>query len=257
MGEREITIFFIIANLILLIFISGIIAFIIQYRKRKLEHNQEKMQINIKHQQEILANELHIQAQTMKNIGQEIHDNVGQKLTLASIYTQQLEHANKYPELKENFTNISKIINDSISDLRQLSKSLVDPEFTKADLLEMIKQEAKQINQAGVMKIKIETLLPHLQVNVTVKNAVFRIYQEFIQNSLKHANCKNINVSIAKIGQKIQMEMIDDGIGFDLAKTSTGIGLSNMKRRAEENTIGFHFESKINEGSKLILTINI
>lgn len=255
MGETEITIFIIIANLILLVFIGGIIVFIFQYRKRKLFHEQEKEQINLIHKQEILENELNTQAQTMKDIGQEIHDNVGQKLTLASIYTQQLEHANKYPELKDSLENISKIINDSIADLRQMSKSLVDPDLMKTDLLEMINNEAQQINQSGFLKLKIETALKQIPLKTSMKNSIFRIFQEFAQNSMKHANCKNIFIKITKKEEGLLFEMKDDGIGFNLQEKSSGIGLSNMKRRANELQVDFNFTSQLNQGTQLILTI--
>jgi signal transduction histidine kinase len=257
MGETEITIFIVIANFILLIFIGGIIVFIFQYRKRKLAHEQEKEQINLIHRQEILTQQIDTQTQTMKDIGQEIHDNVGQKLTLAAIYTQQLEHANNYPELKESFENISKIINDSISDLRQLSKSLVNPDSIKIDLLEMIKNEANQINQSGFLRMKIDTDFSKIPLETKMKNSIFRIFQEFTQNSLKHANCKNILINILKTEQGVVIKMIDDGNGFTIHEKNNGIGLSNMKRRAKEMDIDFEFTSKINEGTQLILTVNI
>lgn len=94
MGEREITIFIVIANVILLVFISGIIIFIAQYRKRRILHETEKEIISKTHQEELLSRQVEIQTQTMRDIGREIHDNVGQKLTLASIYSNQLSHEN-------------------------------------------------------------------------------------------------------------------------------------------------------------------
>ncbi len=107
MGKAEITIFIILINAILLIFIIGIIIFIFQYRKRKILHQKEKGIMEEKHRIELLNTQLEIQQQTMQFIGREIHDSVTQKLTLASIYTQHLEFENQYPGLLEKLKGIS------------------------------------------------------------------------------------------------------------------------------------------------------
>src|SRR6185436_9531091 len=101
MGQTEIIIFIVLANIILLIFITGIIVFVFQYRKRKLLHEREKIFLEKQHKLDLLNSQLQVQSQTMQFIGQEIHDSVAQKLTLASIYTQQLEFENADTPLNE------------------------------------------------------------------------------------------------------------------------------------------------------------
>lgn len=260
MGEREITTFIVIANVLLLIFISGIIIFIAQYRKRRMLHETEKEMISKTHQQELLSRQVEIQTQTMRDIGREIHDNVGQKLTLASIYSNQLSHEN--PAQNQKIEQISKLLNESLQDLRQLSKSLVQPQLAQFDLINLLEEEAKQINQTGV-KLKIKTELKALDLDLETKNSVFRLLQEFIQNSLKHSKCKYITVEIvhkeafasSEDFSKIQISIEDDGIGFDQNIKKEGIGLSNMKRRAYEIGAGFELKSEIGKGTKLTIII--
>src|SRR5581483_7437859 len=98
MGETEFKIFVFLATLILLVFIGGIIIFIFQYNRKKMRHEKEKEIMNIQHTQDLLHTTLEIQQQTMQDISREIHDNIGQRLTLASIYAIQLSFENKYPE---------------------------------------------------------------------------------------------------------------------------------------------------------------
>ncbi len=259
MGERELTIFIVIANVILLIFISGIIIFIAQYRKRRILHETEKEIISKTHQEELLSRQVEIQTQTMRDIGREIHDNVGQKLTLASIYSNQLSHEN--PAQNQKIEQISKLLNESLQDLRQLSKSLVQPQLAQFDLIALLEEEAKQINQTGV-KIKIKTDFKNLDLDFETKNSVFRLLQEFIQNSLKHSNCKNITIIVEKEAFassegffKTLISIEDDGIGFDQNIKKDGIGLSNMKRRANEIGADFELKSELGKGTKLILIL--
>jgi signal transduction histidine kinase len=252
MGEREITIFIVIANVILLIFIGGIVVFITQYRKRRILQEAEKERINKMHQQELLSNQIEIQTQTMRDIGREIHDNVGQKLTLASIYSNQLSYEN--PAQNQKIEQISKLLNESLQDLRQLSKSLVQPQLAQYDLLALLNHEATQINQTGV-KLKINTDLMSIDLDFEKKNSVFRLLQEFIQNSLKHSKCRNIIVNIDKIDEKLRISIEDNGTGFDQNLKKEGIGLSNMKRRANEIEASIELNSKVGKGTKLIIMI--
>ncbi len=255
--ETEVVIFIIIFNLILLIFISGIIVFVGQYRKRKILYAKEKELLNQIHRQELLSNQVEIQLQTMQDIGREIHDNVGQKLTLAAIYSQQIAHADQYPELSEKVEIISKLLNESLKDLRQLSKSLVQPPTVQGDLITLLQDEAKQINQTGFFKLQIKSDESKIDLGLSTRNAIFRLLQEFIQNSLKHSKCKNIVIDIQNTAQKLYISIEDDGIGFDLKIQKEGIGLSNMKRRAAEIGCNFNFESTQGQGTKLSIMLEL
>lgn len=164
MQQTEIIAFIIIANVILFVFIIGTILFIIQYRKRKLEHESEKNIINENYTKELLRSQLEIQTQTMQFIGREIHDNVGQKLTLASLYTQQLSYENKAPQINDKIENISHIINQSLTELRQLSKSLTDDSIADNTITALLQGECDKVNgtkNAGSISAVIKAI-PYL-----------------------------------------------------------------------------------------------
>ena len=113
MGKSQIIITIIVFNIFFIAFIIAIIAFVRQYRLKKKEHIMLLSTQQEEHQKELLSTQIEIQNQTMQYIGREIHDNIGQKLTLASLYTQQLAYENKAPQINENIENISAIINQS------------------------------------------------------------------------------------------------------------------------------------------------
>ena len=141
MGENTILISLILFNIFFLAFIAGIIIFIREYRIKKRAHVKEIHTIDETHKRELLETQVEIQTQTMQYVGQEIHDNIGQKLTLASLYTQQLAFENKAPQVNDSIENISNIINESLSELRQLSKSLTDNAIETHTLIELIANE--------------------------------------------------------------------------------------------------------------------
>ncbi|AFL82017.1 histidine kinase [Aequorivita sublithincola DSM 14238] len=259
MGERTIiTISFIIFNIVLIVFISGIIIFVKQYRAKKKAHMSEILNIDESHKKQLLETEMEIQSQTMKHIGREIHDNVGQKLTLASLYAQQLAFENKAPHINQNISNISDIINQSLSDLRELSKSLTSNTIDTDSLPTLIKRECDRINGLNIAKVSFTNKDEVKVDNYTIKSVLFRITQEFIQNSIKHAACKNIKVSLYKEQTNLFLKLEDDGIGFDVTNVkSNGIGLKNIEKRTELIGGVFKLESQQNQGTTLTIQILI
>lgn len=254
MKQSEIIAFIIIANIILIIFIVGIIQFIIQYRKRKIEHMQATDLLNEQHTQELLEKQLDTQQQTMQHIGREIHDNVGQKLTLASLYTKQLSiQANKNQD--EKIVAIGNMIDESLNELRLLSKTLTNPQLANAGLCFLLQEEAKRINLSGVCYVKVDCNESEISITQATKNILFRLLQEFIQNSLKHAGCKKITIDIQSQSNQIKITATDDGKGFDTQAPYTGIGLQNMQRRAEEIGAVYQLISHAGKGTTLILSI--
>lgn len=253
--ENELTGFFIVFFIILLSFITGTVLFIKQSRKKSIIHDKEKEEINAKHQLEIIGAQLASQTQTMQHIGTEIHDNVGQKLTLASLYSKQININNGNAEEKINA--VSKIIDESLTDLRQLSKSLINPALAAADLTGLLAEDAKRINASGVCYVSIIASQAQIILPADKKNILYRLLQEFIQNSLKHAGCRKIIIDLKQHENILTVTASDDGKGFDAATVSKGIGLENMRRRAVQLSADFNLTSKEGVGTKLTLQLHL
>lgn len=256
MGKTEILIPIILFNIFFIAFIIAIIAFVRQYRLKKKQHDMIMYHQKEEHQKELLSTQIEIQNQTMQHIGREIHDNIGQKLTLASLYTQQLAYENKAPQINESIENISEIINQSLTELRALSKSLTDDTINHFSIIELLQQEINIINVLKKCNVNFIFDDKKLDLNYQTKSVLLRISQEFIQNSIKHSKCKNITIDIKTINDKLKLSLSDDGVGFDINNGSNkGIGLSNMKKRTEIIGGKYKFESTTKTGTQLKITI--
>ncbi len=254
MGPTEIKLFSILAGVITIVFILGIIAFIFQYRKTKLAHVKEKMIIEEQHKIDLLNSQLDSQQQTMQHIGQEIHDSVAQKLTLASIYAQRMQFENKFPGAKDGLDGISKIINDSLVELKQLSQSLTDPNIQNASLAELVKMECSQVNATGICSAVYEGD-ENPVMSIAVKSSLLRIIQEFIQNSIKHSGCRNIRIDLQQLDDTLRLQLTDDGKGFDMETVRKGAGLDNIRRRIQTLGGNFTFESNGTDGTALSVSV--
>jgi signal transduction histidine kinase len=258
MGKSQIIITIILFNIFFIAFILAIIAFVRQYRLKKKEHEMIIQNQQVEHQKELLSTQIEIQNQTMQHIGREIHDNIGQKLTLASLYTQQLAFENKAPQINDSIENISAIINQSLSELRELSKSLTDDTISNLSIVELLLEESNKINDLKKCNVTFSSNDEKLDLNYHIKSVLFRICQEFMQNSIKHSKCKNITIKLDKLDKILKLSLSDDGIGFDSGKISgKGIGLSNMKKRTEIIGGKYELESIAKKGTQLTISIPI
>lgn len=234
---------------------AGIIVFIIQYRNRKVLYLKEKKAIEEAHKIDMLNVKLQSQNETMYFIGNEIHDSVAQKLTLASIYSQRIEFENEGSELSRRLADVSKIINESLVELRQLSRDLTDHTLQTARLDELISVECDKVNSIGLCTARY-SMGPLPEMSIAVKSALFRIIQEFIQNSIKHAHCKEIIIYLSMAEGDIRMSLNDDGIGFNTEQNiHRGMGLNSIHRRIQKLEGTYSWQQDSGKGAHLTLSI--
>ena len=220
--------------------------------------DKQKNEAEITHELQLSVVQLEMQQQTMQHLGREIHDNIGQKLTLASLYTQQLAYENKVPLIKNTIENISDIINQSLNELRQLSKSLTDNTIELSSLNQLLEIECSKFNDLKKCKISFSGDQINSPLAYQTKSVLLRISQEFIQNSIKHSFCKNIYVSIKLTNKKLKLSLQDDGKGFDeKTNNNNGMGLNNIKSRIKLIGGIYILESNKKSGTKLTLEIPI
>lgn len=243
--------------LIMLVFLVALFLVMFIYRRRKIEHAKEVETMKEKYQKEMLETQVEIQKDTMQQIGREIHDNVGQKLTLAVLYTEHLNlEGNKMPS-PEKISSITGLINESLNDLRELSQYLTHPSGGEAGLDILLQKEAAKLNQAEVCSVHFESTGKPMKLSLKVNTMVLRITQEFLHNSMRHATCKNIYVHITYDTNGFKLKLADDGKGFiqgDIT-TNQGIGLDNMKKRAALIGAEYLLKSLPGMGTKLDLFI--
>jgi signal transduction histidine kinase len=218
--------------------------------------NKEKNEAAHLYDLQLISSKNEMQQQTLDYISREIHDNIGQKLTLASLYTQQLDHENNSVDTKDKIDNINSILNETLSEIRELTKSLIHNSIGDNIIYNLIKIECERIKKLNQFNVRLICNNKKINLSLEAKTILIRIVQEFFQNSIKHADCKNIIVSINDNNTIIELSLIDDGNGFDKDNLqSDGNGLKNMKTRTELLNGNFSLESKKNIGTKVTVTL--
>jgi signal transduction histidine kinase len=238
---------------VLVAFSLTVLAVMLIYRKRKVEHLHEISRMNENFARELLEAQLEVQRQTMQYIGREIHDNVGQQLTLASLYTQQLDSQDMHT--MHQIASIARILDGSLADLRNLSRSLTDSAIGENDLDQLISLECTKVRSAKVCDVNFRCSTSPITSSDSVKNFVLRILQEFVQNSLKHSKCTTISVDLSAHSDGVTLTAADNGKGFTEPHDHAGSGLANMKKRAAMIGAEISIQSVQEEGTRLQLFI--
>ena len=137
---QEMIFTFAVAIGVILFLIGYVIYFLLVYQRRKLVNFHEKEELQHHFRQELLRTQLEIQEQTFKNISLEIHDNIGQVLSLARLNVNTMKPENA-KDVEEKIEHSDQLIGKAIQDLRDLSKSLNTAFITDAGLIGAIEYE--------------------------------------------------------------------------------------------------------------------
>jgi two-component system, NarL family, sensor kinase len=252
----------ILGTIVFLILGGFIISFILLYRFRKNKMLFEKDQMKISFQQELLRTQLEIQEQTLKNISQEIHDNIGQMLSLAKL-TLATTDLDQMATARQKIDDTHHLISKAIRDLRDLSRSLNTEYLAELGLLRSIEYELEMIGKTGSVKTALTVTGMIYKLNPQKELILFRIVQETLNNILKHANADLISIVIGYHVQGITLKIADNGKGFELLTTAErdnradfrkpGLGIRNMQNRAKLIGADFKISSVIGEGTEIII----
>jgi PAS domain S-box-containing protein len=187
-------------------------------------------------------------------IGKELHDNVNQVLTTTKLY---LDLTMTNTELKDELiAKSSKNIIYVINEIRQLSRSLMNPSLGDLGLLDAIKDLSESVNLTKKLKIVLEaktTIEAALTENE--KLMIYRIVQEAINNALKHSKATIVTIKLKEQKNDISLKMEDNGIGFDVENIKKGSGLKNIQNRVYLVDGSLNIDSKPGRGCTIWIKI--
>jgi PAS domain S-box-containing protein len=193
--------------------------------------------ITFQKEKELLINKAIIDAQERERqqMGMELHDNVNQILSASLLYLGMAKNEKKNKnEIFETINQTSGFIKDAITETRRLSHQLAPVSFKDVSLREVVESLAKNMNSQNQWRVSVQFDENH---NATVRDDIkinlYRIIQEQLNNISKYARASEVAIIVTTLENKIQLKVIDNGIGFDPKTVKRGIGLENIKRRTE------------------------
>jgi two-component system, NarL family, sensor kinase len=240
--------------LLVILAVFTLLFFLLFVKKRRLmEREKELMEIN--YQQTLLRSQLEIQDHTFNTISQELHDSIGQSLSLARIQVSLLEHgSNKEGILKDLKDNLGI----AMKDLRDIAKALSNDRLSTMRLDESVRTEANRVNKASNIDVNVRVVESARELANTRQVILFRIIQESLQNIIKHAAATVVEIILTYNKDILLVNIQDNGKGFNLdeiERKGDGLGLRNMKTRAALLNGKLSISSRVNEGTLIQLHI--
>lgn len=171
------------------------------------------------------------QEEERKRVAKELHDGLGVLLSAAKIQFSSIkDESSKNQELIEKASNL---IDQATSDVRKISHNMMPGLLTKFGLFEAVDDMIEKLGDTEVLKVscRIEGEKRRLPENIEIM--LYRILQELVNNTLKHAKANNIQLAIKILGDKLEITYSDDGIGFNVNENveSKSIGLQSIHSR--------------------------
>lgn len=237
----------------MLLLLAGTIIYIFSSfnnKKQKLIRDKQKLQREF--DEELIKSKIEMQEATIKHISWELHDNIGQILSVARLNLYRYQDEQDQPS--ESITETNDLIMNAINDVRNLSHSLSWEYSLKEGLLKALEIEFSRIEKLNI-KTSIRTLGDPFIIAEDKEVLLFRILQEFINNSLKHSKCTMITCEIKFSLSNMYVTITDNGKGI-AEEDSKGFGMQTMNHRMALLKGELSITNATPNGTQLILKFN-
>jgi PAS domain S-box-containing protein len=232
----------------------GMMVAVLDITEKKLLE-QEIINQKVEDQKKMTRAVLNAQENERNKIGQELHDNVNQILVGAKMYLGLI--GNEKPGTTDLIRQSIALIDNGINEIRSLTRKEVTPP-RKIGLKDIIQTLVDNTNEHSSVKTSFVYATDPFVINNDLKLNIYRIIQEAINNVLKHADARNVQLEV-KAGQDgLNIIIKDDGKGFDPASVKTrGVGIANMLNRVESYNGSINIDGNPESGCKIEITIPV
>jgi signal transduction histidine kinase len=233
LNDNNLIIFLVAGSVLITLLVFYITIFMVIQKSKTRRFQMEKRELQFRYENELLQTRLEVQEQALNQVSQEIHDNIGQALSVAKVNLNMLG-STLTGETADLVNDSKEIIAKALTDLRNVSHVLNTENISRIGLEEAIKKELEYLKSYS--KIQYELSADGDSDNVTNEKEllIFRIAQEALTNIVKHAKATKITILLYYHPGSFEMNICDNGIGFaDKDENSKGIGIINMRQRAQ------------------------
>lgn len=222
-------------------------------RQNKLAIEQDTMKKEF--ESTLLQSQVEIQEYTFTELGKELHDNVAQLLISTKMLISFSRSQN--PVREDTLLTAEETLATAIQEIRTLSKALDKDWLSRFSLLENLQQEVQRINALQTLEVNLYCSDSILPVYADKQIILFRVVQEAIQNALKYARAKHIDISINTTPDNMFCITVkDDGKGFSQENMNMrGMGLTNMQNRIKLLQGECFIQSEDNTGTSILINL--
>jgi signal transduction histidine kinase len=209
-----------------------LLVFFVVYQKRLLQQQLQLRNTEVQHQQQMLAAMIEAQETERKRIGQDLHDSIGSTVSTAKMLVSRLSDVPAPPNAHELLPLVEELLVSAVHDVRSISRDLYPILLSRFGLAEALRNLVSVSNETHKMLVTLEVHYP-LPLALPQELALYRICQELIANSLRHARgATHLLVCLRQEGPCLTLLVQDNGCGF-ASSTISGVGLRSIGLRVQ------------------------
>lgn len=239
----------VILILVLIIIISFILIAYRTFIQRIIQEKDLQFQAEMDHQKELSIENIKGQEDERKRIAISVHDDIGNRLNILSLWLNNLEPENQEASKKVITTQITELIDST----RNISHSLYPVNLEKLGLVLYLQELATNLSQNIELILDIDPRYQKKDIFTEVQ--IYRVIQEFTTNVIKHSTANEVVVYIRNHQQYLTMIITDNGESFDYEKAKKGMGLKNIESRIVSMKGFYKWKNQIGKQSRLIINI--
>lgn len=251
----------IVSTVVFMLLTVFIVSFLLLFQRKQLQNIREKIALKAAYEREILQAQVEVQNHTLQQIGSDLHDNIGQLLSLTKLHLNALEEEPNPQSAASRLASIGAVVDLTIREVRALTKSL-DKEFIEQfGLISSLKNELDRLEQTGRFTTRFSLSGSPYPLGFQHEIVLFRVVQEVLNNAVKHAEAAQIEITVLYATGQFDVAISDNGRGFDQAETQrrelgkSGAGLRTMQRRMALIGGTCHIESGPGQGTRIRLAV--
>lgn len=259
--NQEIIFVIVIGGLLALILVGFIVSILFLYQRKQHKQEEELARLKEEYDQELLKSQLEIQETTLKSIAQELHDNIGQVLSVVKLSLAVLP-IDKEHQAFASLQHIREVLNKAVYDLADLTKSLHTDRIAQIGLLESIRFDLDTLRKTGLMEVTFAVEGAEYRLGEQKEIFIFRIFQELVNNILKHAKASQLNIRLDYTSENVfEFRIKDNGVGFNIGEKRdsksplNGVGLKSMLNRSKLIGAKMDFISEPGKGTEVVMTV--
>lgn len=194
---------------------------------RLKQKNKFQSQLNEKQKEQANA-VMETQESERKRIAEDLHDSLGHLLSTAKMHLHSIPNEQK-PQVESSL----HLLNQASEEIRNITFNLMPHTLEEGGLVPALHELASKVTKAGVVAVNLQVHnMERFSIEKQSQFNIYRIVQEAVNNILKHADAKNIDIQLVGLEENLSIVIEDDGKGFDTSTKKTGRGLKNIVTRS-------------------------
>ena len=243
---------------LLMFLLAGMLLFFVSsYQKRLLRNKADVEKMKVRHQLDLFQSSIDAMEDERRRVSRDLHDEIGAALSVLRLQVGQMNIDQGFnPENTQNLIVGSKqLIDNTIENVRRISNDMLPSGLEEFGLKYAIEMLCDKVESASrlVINLNINSLE---RLDNRFELSLYRILQELLNNTLKHANATEVNIDFITENQLLTIIYQDNGQGFDPDKLSKkGLGLKNIESRVNMIEGKLEYMTDLERGMGIVLTV--